>query len=51
MHVKLLADGALGMATGTSLAVSKPTHALAHVRGLVDKHPRFVDWNMVLRRH
>ena len=37
-RVLSLADGALGVVTGASLAVAMIGHALAQARGLVDKH-------------
>ena len=37
-RVLSLADGALGIVTGASLAVAMIGHALAQARGLVDKH-------------
>ncbi len=37
-RIASLADGALGVVTGASLAVSMIGHALAQARGLADKH-------------
>src|SRR5208337_5015810 len=37
-RVLSLADGALGVVTGASLAVAMIGHALAQARGLADKH-------------